>query len=267
MPTWGEALAWGINEINSNSDCLRLMTDRTQLNLLDVYSLADKPYPGFEQFKQDIARRKRGEPVAYITERQDFWQHQFYVNDNVLIPRSDSEVILEAILKINPVKTILELGVGSGALIISYLLASTVVSGYGSDISKAALEVAARNSQNLKCKNLELRHGNWFNPWQGYKFDLVIANPPYIAADDEHLADLSFEPAQALISGQNGFADLWHIIDNAHHYINKMGWLVLEHGYLQADNIKLRFNQKHWHNIRCIVDINGNERVTIAQVL
>lgn len=269
MPTWGQALKWGIKELatpSAKTDCLRLMTDNTPYNLLDVYKLSEHEFTDFNTFRSNIARCKLGEPVAYITGRQDFWQNSFFVNNNVLIPRHDSEIILETICQkqIHGQK-ILELGVGSGAIIISYLLSNKSACGFASDICFRALAVAETNMRNLACYNLTLRQGSWFEPWLGDKFDIIISNPPYIDEQDRHLESLSFEPRHALVAKTNGFHDLWSIIDNAHFFLEPGGWLILEHGAEQ--NLLDRFKPEIWHNIECLHDLGGRPRITLAQAL
>ncbi len=266
MNTWGQALAWGLSELGGQehiTDVLRLLTDKTEHNLLAVYELSDKPYPELSEFKDFIYRRQQGEPVAYITGRQDFWRSSFLVNADVLIPRQDSELIVETLLELDP-QSILELGVGSGAVIISYLLENKSCLGFASDISEAALAVAKTNSKLLSCP-LEFRQGSWFAPWCGRKFDIIVANPPYIASNDPCLQSLKFEPSSALVSGQEGLADLFNIIEQAPKFLHSGGWLLLEHGSEQGKPLQDKLHE--WPLSYCIPDINGKDRLTVAQVL
>lgn len=263
MPTWGQALAYGLSELGQTAkvDVLRLLTDHTEKNLLAVYDILDLSYPDFSEFQKKISRCKQGEPVAYITNRQDFWQSSFYVDTNVLIPRQDSELLVEHLLTLKPA-TVLELGVGSGAVILSYLLENKAATGFASDLSMGALSVARRNSEQLACP-LTLKHGSWFAPWASDKFAAIVANPPYIAANDPNLAALSHEPRSALVAADAGLADLKAIIAEAMHYLEPGGWLLLEHGFEQAKALATELLA--WPLVYCLADINGRPRVTVAQ--
>lgn len=265
MLTWAQALAFGVDELGGSdniTDVLRLLTDKTKYNLLAVYEMADEEYPNVEEFKEFVARRKLGEPVAYITQRQDFWNNSFYVNNNVLIPRQDSELIIETLLGLPTPGTILELGVGSGAIIISYLLEARGVQGFASDLSPLALDVAKLNCQRHDCA-INFRLGSWFEPWNGDKFDIIIANPPYIAASDSCLELLQYEPRLALVADESGLSELITIISVAQNYLNSGGWLLLEHGYDQA-GILSEYLQG-WHSVVCLQDLNGCDRLILAQ--
>ena len=263
MWTWGQALAWGISELGPDNkvDVLRLLTDNTNYNLLAVYDLAEQPYINYQSFQEAVQRCLQGEPVAYITNRQDFWEYSFYVDQRVLIPRQDSELMVDTMLKLKP-NSVLELGVGSGAIIISYLLSAKTSQGFASDISHPALEVAKINSENLNCC-LEFRQGSWLQPWQDMKFDMIIANPPYIASNDAALNDLRFEPQNALVANNNGLSDLQKIIEQAPLYLNSCGWLLLEHGFDQAHAVRSMLN--NWRLSYSLKDINGKDRLTLAQ--
>lgn len=263
MWTWGQALAWGISELGQDKkvDVLRLLTDNTNYNLLAVYDLSDQPCPHYQSFQKSVKRRLGGEPVAYITNRQDFWDYSFFVDQRVLIPRQDSELMVDTMLKFKA-NSVLELGVGSGAVIISYLLSAKTSQGFASDISSSALEVAKINSKNLNC-NLEFRQGSWLQPWQDMKFDMIVANPPYIASNDGALNELKFEPQNALVADNNGLSDLQAIIEQAPLYLNSCGWLLLEHGFDQANTVRSML--KDWRLSYSLQDINGKDRLTLAQ--
>lgn len=261
--TWIEAFNWARSKLDK-TDCLRLMTDGSELKLLDVYKKESEPYEDFYNLKIKVSRRLKGEPIAYITGVEDFWKYSFSVNKHVLIPRQDSEIVIETLEQLKPNK-ILELGVGSGALIISYLLDNPNTQGYASDISEEAVKIAKLNANRLGCKNLILKKGSWFEPWQG-KFPVIISNPPYLSEHDQHLTELKFEPQIALTSPNNGLKDLFKIIEQAPQFLEKNGYLLLEHGYQQALDVQNQLNNFKWRNIRTIKDINNKDRVTLAQV-
>lgn len=269
MVTWGYALEWAIEELGGKQytiDCLRLLTDDTDLNLMAVYDLQDKEFHSFSKFKQFVLRRKSGEPVAYITGRQDFWKSSFRVTPDVLIPRQDTELILEALLaiKFQP-KTILELGVGSGALIISYLLENRDCKGYASDISHEALAVASLNAERLLSEKINFKQGSWFEPWQDHKFDAIVVNPPYIPESDPCLSELTFEPMQALVSHEYGLKDLKSIITVAYKYLNPHGYIIIEHGYNQYKALNSIIDKEHYPFFYGLKDINGKDRVIVLQ--
>lgn len=265
MWTWGQALAYGVSELGGaeyTTDVLRLLTDKTDYNLLAVYELFDTELLNVNEFKQFVARRKLGEPVAYITERQDFWRSSFYVNNNVLIPRQDSELIVETLLELPTPASILELGVGSGAVLLSCLLELPAVKGFASDISQGALAVAKQNCQRHGCV-VDFRLGSWLQPWVDTKFDIIIANPPYIADSDPCLQQLQYEPLSALVAKQHGLADLLTIINTAKQHLHSGGWLLLEHGFEQAEILEK--NLSDWRLSYCLRDLNGHNRLTVAQ--
>ena len=220
-------------------------------------------------FRDLINRRLSGVPVAYLTGCREFWSLPVMVNENVLIPRPDTEVLVEQVLarvstESNP--HILELGTGSGA--ISLALATEMPSGYivGTDYSIKAIEVAKENQVRLKVRNISWVVSDWFCAIGNGEFDLICSNPPYIASDDPHLTsgDLRSEPASALVSGEQGLDDLKLIIRQSPTYLVSGGALLVEHGYQQGERVRQIFRSVGYLNVRTLQDLAGNDRVTVG---
>lgn len=189
-----------------------------------------------------LARRKAGEPVAYILGEREFFGLRFAVTPAVLIPRPDTELLVEAALRQVPERNpcrILDLGTGSGAIAITLAHQRPMANVVAVDASVEALAVAQINAHQLGIHNVDFIAGHWYSELAATKFDMIVSNPPYIAAADPHLdaGDLRFEPRQALASGSDGLHDLRLIIAGAPMYLVKDGWLLLEHGYDQADAV------------------------------
>jgi release factor glutamine methyltransferase len=229
------------------------------------------------QLQQLVIRRSKGEPIAYILGKQAFWNLELKVTPDVLIPRPDTELLVElALEKLDQggEHLILDLGAGSGAIglaIASERPKSKVVA---VDRSAAALAVLAINKTNLNINNIDLVESNWFdyfysNQYSNYKnkFALIISNPPYIAVNDPHLlqADLSFEPQSALVAKQQGLADLFYIIDNARDFLGDNSWLMLEHGWKQHLAVQKRLLSQGYQTIKSHCDLAGIYRVTYAK--
>lgn len=229
------------------------------------------------QLQQLVIRRSKGEPIAYILGKQVFWNLDLNVTPDVLIPRPETELLVELALdKLDQESEhlILDLGAGSGAIglaIASERAKSKVVA---VDKSAAALAVLNSNKINLNINNIELVESNWFdyfysNQHSKYKnkFVLIISNPPYIAVDDPHLlqADLNFEPQSALVAKQQGLADLFYIIDNARDFLVGNGWLMLEHGWNQHLPVQKRLILQGYQAVKSHRDLAGIYRVTYAK--
>lgn len=199
-----------------------------------------------QRYAEWVARRHGGEPIAYIIGWREFFGHRFSVTPDVLIPRPETELLVEcalsAIAEI-PQARVLDLGTGSGCIAIALALTRPDLQIWAVDASAAALGVAASNAQKLGVP-IQFRQGNWDNALSGadssLNFDVVLSNPPYIAPDDAHLSqgDLRFEPRQALAAAEAGFADLRHIIASCRRLLRPGGWLLCEHGYDQAAQMR-----------------------------
>lgn len=212
-------------------------------------------------------RRLNGEPVAYILGEREFYGLNFKVTPATLIPRPDTELLVDLALQRIPQKDrcrVLDLGTGSGAIALSIAHARPDAEVVAVDASTAALEVAQLNAQRLGLNNVRLLLSNWFTALNGECFDIIVSNPPYIAADDVHLSqgDVRFEPHNALASGAGGLEDIRLITEQARQHLNVNGWLLLEHGYDQAAQVRARLQQLGFTSVFSARDLAGIERVS-----
>lgn len=223
-----------------------------------------------EAFEALLNRRLSGEPIAYILGSREFYGLDLLVTPDTLIPRPDTEILVEAALaKIlnNTNLSILDLGTGTGSIALAIAKNRPHASIIAVDASKAALDVAKQNSLNLSIDNIEFVMSNWFENLSNQRFDVIVSNPPYIEAHDAHLTqgDLRFEPISALASGADGLDDIRQIIDDCLIYLNPQSWLMLEHGYNQADQVTDLMADAGLTNIETIKDLGNNDRVTIGK--
>jgi len=221
-------------------------------------------------FEALLNRRLAGEPMAYILGSREFYGLDLMVTPDTLIPRPDTETLVEAALaKIlnNTNLSILDLGTGTGAIALAIAKNRPQTSITAVDASKAALEVAMKNARNLNINNVKLVMSNWFENLTNQRFDVIVSNPPYIEAHDAHLTqgDLRFEPISALASGADGLDDIRQIINNCLIYLNPQAWLMLEHGYNQASQVADLMAAAGLTNIETIKDLGNNDRVTISK--
>jgi release factor glutamine methyltransferase len=234
-----------------------------------------------ERFKNAIKQRQQGTPIAHLTGQREFWSLNFKVNDSTLIPRPETETLVEFILDTFGEKenlTVLDMGTGAGAIAISLASEKPDWNITASDISSAALTLAKENSEALNTKNITFIQSDWFKnikrpafdgkPFDERqdkrKFDIIVSNPPYIAIDDPHLAegDVRFEPETALISGITGMDDIQHLCSQAKNYLSASGWLIVEHGYNQKTLTAECFTRNGYKNICQRDDLAGHCRMT-----
>ena len=217
-----------------------------------------------------LKKRIKSEPLAYILNEWDFYGETFYLDKNSLIPRQDTELLIDLVLKRydkGSKLNILDLGTGSGVIgiTLSKLYPNSMIT--ISDISSKALNVANKNIKNHNVRNIRSLESDWFNSFREKElFDLILTNPPYISKDDDHLnnLELGYEPSNALVASKNGFADIFKIIDTSPRFLNSEGLLMIEHGYTQGNRVKNYFQQKSFNNIKQHRDINQKIRVTSA---
>jgi release factor glutamine methyltransferase len=215
-------------------------------------------------------RRASGEPVAYMLTEREFYGLSFKVTPDVLIPRPDTELLVDAALehlsRLNPYR-ILDLGTGSGAIAITLALQRPLSTVLAVDASPEALAIAQENARRLGATNVACISGNWYAMLDVKNFDIIVSNPPYIAASDPHLAsgDLRFEPRQALASGTDGLTDLRQIIAGAPAHLVEGGWLLLEHGCDQAAAVTALLQQHGFVAIRTLQDLAGLDRVSTGR--
>ncbi|MCD9033671.1 peptide chain release factor N(5)-glutamine methyltransferase [Luteimonas sp. Y-2-2-4F] len=217
-----------------------------------------------------VDRRERGEPVAYLTGRRGFRHLDLRVTPDTLIPREDTERLVElALARLDPRSpaAVADLGTGSGAIALAIASERPLAQVTATDRSAAALDVAAGNARALGLRNVAFVSGEWFAPLAGRRFDLVASNPPYIAASDPHLArgDLRFEPAMALASGADGLDDIRRIAADAPMHLADGGWLLLEHGHDQGAAVRALLRAGGFGEVATAQDLEGRERVTMGR--
>ncbi len=220
-------------------------------------------------YRGSLERRMRGEPIAYILAEREFYSEVFSVSPAVLIPRPETELLVD--LALERIETqrqcrVLDLGTGSGAIAVAIAIHRPQVRVVAADVSEASLEVARRNCARLldNPSRVRLLRSNWFAALEGTRFDMIVSNPPYVAAADPHLGqgDVRFEPRQALVAGQDGMDDLERIIGTAPAYLNDGAWLLCEHGHDQADACRRLLEQAGFVDLVAERDLAGILRVS-----
>jgi release factor glutamine methyltransferase len=251
-----------------------------------------------EAFRAIIERRLNGEPIAYILGYREFYGLNLKVTPDTLIPRPDTETLVEAALtkipqndntsspsfrrksessdfttldsdfRRNDTLKILDLGTGTGAIALAIAKHRQNPTVTAVDANQAALDVAIENAKKLEISNVKFVLSDWFSALKDEKFDVIVSNPPYIEADDAHLkqGDLRFEPIAALSSGQDGLDDIRKIVTQAPHHLNPHGYLLLEHGYNQAESVATLLKNAGFAEIETIKDLGGNDRVTFGRL-
>lgn len=241
--------------------------DRSQLIARDETALS-----GEQQQRLDnlLERRKRGEPIAYLTGVREFWSLELNVSPATLIPRPETELLVEKALdriSLDAEWTIADPGTGSGAMALALAKERPRCRVIATDISPAALEVAKSNARKFSLANVEFREGDWFIPLAGETLDMVVSNPPYVRADDSHLrqGDVRFEPAIALVSGNDGLDAIRHLAEYAPKLLRPGGWLMFEHGSDQAGAIDELLHRHGYRDIVSHRDLAGHVRVTACR--
>lgn len=222
-------------------------------------------------FLKLLQQRLQGEPIAHILGERGFWSLNLKVTKDTLIPRPDTERLVELALEIIPKKSqwkILDLGTGTGAIALSLAKENPNCFITATDQAIAALEVANQNSKENSISNIEFIRSNWFEKLGSQQFDMIVTNPPYIKENDPHLklGDVRFEPLSALTSGKDGLDDIRSIISNSHKHLTKQGVLLIEHGYDQADTVCHLLTEANFNNVSNFKDYNDNPRVSIAYI-
>lgn len=221
-----------------------------------------------EQFERAFARRKAGEPVAHITGEREFWSLSLLTDASTLIPRPDTECLVELALARLPKTSprILDLGTGTGAIALALASERADAEVMAVDVVDSAVALARKNAERLQIANIEIKQSHWFSAVNG-RFDVIVSNPPYIDADDEHLqqGDVRFEPLSALVAEKQGLADLQLIVEQAPAYLNEGGWLLMEHGWQQGEAVRHLLLEKGYTDVATEQDFGGNDRVSLGR--
>lgn len=216
-----------------------------------------------------LQRRLNGEPIAYILGEREFFGLNLKTTPATLIPRPDTELLVELALArlSHPGVRVLDMGTGSGAIALAIAHQRPDAEVWACDASTPALAVARDNAQRLGLANVHFIASDWFFALNGQRFDLIVSNPPYIAADDHHLAqgDVRFEPLSALASGSDGLDDIRHIVAHAGFHLENNGWLLLEHGYDQAGRVRELLQRYGFAKVFSARDLSGIERCSGGQ--
>lgn len=223
-----------------------------------------------KHFNALIRQRQAGTPIAYIIGERQFWSRSFMVSPDVLIPRPDTELLIEIIQqKFTPKRafTILDLGTGSGIIAITVALEFDNALITAVDSSKKALSLAQKNAQQLGANNITFASSDWFSALKGQQFDLIVSNPPYICSTDPHLrvGDVRFEPTCALIAEHAGLSDIEHIANASFEYLKANGTILFEHGYEQGEAVKNLLESSRFKLIEQFNDIQGHLRATLGK--
>jgi len=271
------ALNWAANELNETHDSAKLDSevllshtltkDRSHLYTWPEKDLTSEQLNTFQEY---ITKRKSGIPIAYLLGHKEFWSLTFDVCTDTLIPRPETELLVEQALGIIPKNeswTIADMGTGSGAIAIAVAYERGLCQLTATDYSQNALDIAINNAFKNKIKNIRFVLSHWFDTFSDEKFNMIISNPPYVAERDPLLSqgDVRFEPSSALRSGIDGLNDIKLIINNARNYLYHQGWLLLEHGFEQHTQVQQFFRDYHYKNITTINDLSGHPRVSLAQ--
>ena len=275
MSTIAQTLQHAALALDRYSDSPRLDAELLLGKLLGqprsgLIARADEPVAAASEhaFADLIEARRGGAPVAYLTGSREFWSLPLTVTPAVLVPRPETELLVELALQLagstRAECSVLDLGTGSGAIALALASERPRWRITGVDVSPPALEIARRNARDLGLSHLDWRLGSWFEPVAGGRFDLILANPPYVAAGDPALETLRAEPAIALAAGPTGLEGLAAIAAAAASHLHERGWLLLEHGSTQAPDVVRLLERHGFSHIRSHLDFSGRPRVTLG---
>ncbi len=255
-------------------DAELLLEHVTGLSRTSFHSHPERELPANAgwSFQQLVKRRMQGEPVAYIRGQQEFWSLLFEVSSAVLIPRPETELLVERALdRIDTAQEVhvADLGTGSGAIALSIAHERPKAKVTATDLSADALMIATRNTARLHIPNVAIVQGSWFAPLQSQKFDVIVSNPPYVAETDPDLAAnvRRYEPHTALFAARSGLEALARIANDARNYMRPNGWLLLEHGWKQAAEVRDLLVRAGFDHVRSYTDLAGHERVTEGKIV
>jgi len=247
--------------------CLVLQKQRSYLR---TWPEQDLPADLALQFWALIEQRQQGTPIAYLTGYREFWSRDFLVTPDVLIPRADTELLIELCLALIPTDKpckIIDLGTGSGIIAITLAAERPLAELTGTDLSLAALAIAKANAAHHQITNVQFYQSDWFTSVPDGSYQLIVSNPPYIAEHDEHLqrGDLRFEPRSALSAAESGLSDIKMIAKQAYPRLESGGYLLIEHGHDQLQPVQRIFSDCHYQQVQTITDLAGLPRVSYGQ--
>ncbi len=270
-----DAIAKAVRTLQGTSDTAQLDASILLCHVLDCPRsfLLSHPETALspaqrQAFETLVARRAQGEPVAYLTGVKPFWSLELKVTPDVLIPRPETETLVEAALARMPPQRplrVAELGTGSGAIALALARERPRAHVVGTDISDAALAVARQNERLHAIPNVVFHESVWFAALEGQRFDLIVSNPPYVAAHDPHLDALRFEPRTALVAGADGLDALRILVREAPGYLEPGGWLLVEHGAGQGEAVRSLFAGAGFTAVETLPDLAGLPRVSLGQ--
>lgn len=269
------ALALASEQLGKVSDSPRLDAELLLTQAIDVPRSYLFAHPedtldssASERFFSAIARREKGEPIAYIHGEKEFWSLNLMVSPDTLVPRPETEVLVQEALALIPEDCeadILDLGTGSGAIALAIASERPEVRVVATDISKSALGIARENARQLEIINVIFEPGDWIEPVRGRSFNVVVSNPPYVCSEDAALESLTYEPLSALAAGKDGLAAIRIIAAQCGDILEPGGALLLEHGAGQHGEVAAILADSGWNSIRCVSDLSGKPRVTVAR--
>ena len=260
----------------AESDSARLDAELLLAKVLEKDRVFLRTWPDFlvdeelrEKYAQLLARRKNGEPVAYLLGRWEFWSLPLQVNEHTLVPRPETELLVEQALAQFPdgPYKVADLGTGSGAIALALATERPNWQLWASDFSAEALEVARANATQLNLTNVQFGQGSWCKALPSQRFHLIVSNPPYISSDDPHLKGdgLAFEPQTALVAEKNGLKDIMDIAQQAPFKLLDGGWLMVEHGADQGEAVREIFSSQQFRCVTTRRDLSGMERLTLGK--
>lgn len=272
------ALAWAAEQLEGGEspsvDAKVILANILGKSQTYLFTWPDKTLDDTEQaqFEAAVAKRKRGEPVAYIIGKRDFWTLSLFTSPDTLIPRPDTEVLVEQVLiwanqQSSASLSVCDLGTGTGAIALALASELPEASVSGVDFQEGAVKLATRNAQANSIANANFLQSDWFSALAGQTFDIIVSNPPYIEETSPYLneGDVRFEPKTALTSGHDGLDDIKHIIKNAPEYLNKGALLAFEHGFDQGSAVNTLLTDAGFVKVKTVKDFGNNDRVTLGQ--
>ncbi len=276
MTTVTELLLQAEQSINSSAsarlDVEILFCDVMQWNRTRIYSHPEQPIPDDKSalFKSLVEQRQQGHPIAHLTGKKEFWSLELNINKDTLIPRPETELLVEVALQMIPINAafnILDLGTGSGAIAIAIASERPNCRIVATDINTNALTMAKKNAETHQLKNIQFYLSDWYQNILPQLFDLIVSNPPYIKQGDEHLSqgDVRFESELALVAGTDGLQAINVILENAKYYLANDAYLLIEHGYDQKALIQNIFLKNYFRQVNIFQDLSKQDRVTIGQ--